>query len=290
MLNKTTIIDADTLSGSSFLDTGVKSTIKDTLALHGYCLLRNFAGDRELFDQLVNQLCSTVTFDPARESLNKSLQKVDAGTAKIGLHIENGNTPNIPELVFFYCQQAAKHGSRTTLCDGTQLLALLPAELQTLFGKPLTITRTLPEALWKSYLVNEHPMLSEVDQVSSEHLQQMLSARPELTGTVNSDDSFTYRLTIHPLMESKMGKHSAFANAILGPSFNYEPPVYEFADGTIVSNELKNQLAELAESVTIEIPWQSGDIAIIDNWRVMHGRREITDAENRKLFIGMGNL
>ncbi len=290
MLNKTSIIDAKTLPRSSFRGMNVKSSINDKLVMHGYCLLRNFSVDRELFDQLVNYMCSTVTFDPTTHKLNKSLQKVNAGTEKIGLHVENGNTPSIPELVFFYCQQAAQHGSCTTLCDGAQLLALLPDNLQALFEQPLTVTSTLPEVLWKSYLVSEHPMLTEVEQVKHHHLEETLAARPELTGSVSSDNSLAYRLTLNPLISSKLGERPAFANAILGPSFNEDAPAYEFADGTTVSDELKHELAELAESITVEIPWQVGDIAIIDNWRVMHGRRQAMGPENRKLFMGMGNL
>ena len=48
-------------------------------------------------------------------------------------------------------------------------------------------------------------------------------------------------------------------------------------------------LRALAETYTHEINWQDGDIAVIDNTRVMHGRRAIVDT-NRQLFIGMGNL
>ena len=45
----------------------------------------------------------------------------------------------------------------------------------------------------------------------------------------------------------------------------------------------------IAETSTHEINWQDGDIAILDNTRVMHGRRAIADA-NRNLFIGMGTI
>jgi alpha-ketoglutarate-dependent taurine dioxygenase len=48
-------------------------------------------------------------------------------------------------------------------------------------------------------------------------------------------------------------------------------------------------LAELCERYTQEIQWQDGDIAIIDNKRFMHGRREIlVPLEHRKLYISMG--
>jgi alpha-ketoglutarate-dependent taurine dioxygenase len=30
---------------------------------------------------------------------------------------------------------------------------------------------------------------------------------------------------------------------------------------------------DLAEALTVELAWQKGDVAIVDNFRVMHGRR-----------------
>lgn len=290
MLNQITIVHAEISDEKTVLDKNVQLSIHESVRLHGYCILRDFMPDRAQFNSLVDSMCSTVTFDPARENLDKSVQKVDSGTAAIGLHIENGNTPNVPELVFFYCQLSARHGSHTTLCDGVQLLSLLSAETRQQFEKPITVSRTLPEEFWKAYLVAEHPQLNQIDEVTVAHLEQMLSVYPALSGYVNADNSLTYRLVIHPFMISRLCRLTAFANAILGPSFNYEAPVYEFADGTTISDDLMNNLADLAESITVEIPWETGDIAIIDNWRVMHGRREILDAENRELFIGMGNL
>ena len=49
------------------------------------------------------------------------------------------------------------------------------------------------------------------------------------------------------------------------------------------------EIREIAEEFTHEINWQDGDIAVLDNTRVMHGRRAIADA-NRNLFIGMGQI
>ena len=77
--------------------------------------------------------------------------------------------------------------------------------------------------------------------------------------------------------------------AILGPSHNYEPPVYTLDDGTVVTADEIVGLREIAEAFTVEINWQDGDVAVIDNMRVMHGGRAIKD-QDRQLFIGMGRL
>ena len=72
-------------------------------------------------------------------------------------------------------------------------------------------------------------------------------------------------------------------------SHNYEPPVYRLDDGSVVSADEIKELRDIAETCTVEINWQDGDVAVIDNTRVMHGRRAIKD-QDRTLFIGMGRL
>ena len=76
---------------------------------------------------------------------------------------------------------------------------------------------------------------------------------------------------------------------MLGPSHNYAPPRYRFNDDDIVSEDEIEEMRALAETCTHEINWQDGDIAVLDNTRIMHGRRAIVDT-NRQLFIGMGNV
>ena len=290
MLNKSTLFTATSKSQNLPSEATHFEPLWDTLNAHGYCLLRNYAIDIPSFSHLVRRMCNTVTLDPARTSSTNAVQKVDAGTDALGLHIENGNTPNAPELVFFYCQKSPRQGSQTTLCDGVTLLANLPEELKELFSQKLYVSRTISEEHWKTYLANEHPAVESAGQVTARHLTEMLAMRDNIEGVLNADQSLTYRLSVDPVLNSNLCKQRAFANAILGPSFSYEPPVYEFKNGVVIDDQLKLQLATIAEQNTLEISWNDGDLAIIDNHRVMHGRRKITDSSSRELFIGMGNL
>jgi len=261
---------------------------KQMRAINGWVLLRGFNTNLDNFSQLLNNVCTRLTFDPARNHPTQSTQKVDAGTAAIGLHTENGNTPSPPDLVAFCSVKSAKEGSQTTLCDGIDLYQLMPDYLKRRLNQPLTVTRSLPENRWKRYVANEHPDITTPEQVTIKHLEQVLSQNPGQTAQLNDQGDLEYSLTISPIVHHRSGK-KAFANAILGPSFNYEPPRYQFADGSPLSQKLKNELAELAEHVTFELQWHDNDVVLIDNTRVMHGRREILgDPQERQLFIGMG--
>lgn len=269
-------------------DAALLAHIRSDLARDGWTLLRGFDPQMEDFSDLVTTLCSRVTFDPARNHSTDKTQMVDAGLGPIGLHIENGNTPRCPDIVTFFAQNAAFEGSQTTICDGRAVWNRFDPAHKARWSQKMTVERVLPEALWKRYLANEHPAISEPEEVTMEHVLQFEQAVPGQGFTLHDDGSLTYRLTVEPARGSVFGgAERGFANAVLGPSHNYQPPRYRMADGSDVTPDEVEEIRAIAEEVTHEINWQDGDIAVLDNTRVMHGRRAIADT-NRNLFIGMG--
>lgn len=277
-----------TLTANTF-DTQEIANIKANLINNGWLLIRGKECDLYDFSALMQSLCSKLTFDPARQLSSKETQKVDAGKVAVGLHIENGNTPLPPDIVAFYSQKSAVIGSQTTVCDGALLWQSLPKHLKNIFNQQITVSRTLPEHLWKRYVATALSM-SE-DQVEDKHLTIFLKQVSNQAGQLNEMGELHYQLTINPVLNKNLSLKAAFANALLGPSFNYQKPKYTFADGSEVSEEVIAEVSELAERLTQEVQWQDNDIVIIDNKRVMHGRREIIgDLSERELFIGMGTI
>lgn len=265
------------------------AALRARLAEDGWAVLRGFDVDMAAFSALTARVCRRITFDPARAMAEDNTQKVDAGLGPIGLHIENGNTPVCPDVVLFYSARAAFEGSQTTICDGREVAARFDEDRRARWSRPVTVRRRLPELLWKRYLANEHPAISRPEEVREEHILQFQAAIPNQSFQLNDDGSLDYGLTIAPIRASNLSGGAGFANAILGPSHNYEPPTYAFADGEVVGADEIEEIRAIAEDCTHEINWQDGDVAVIDNTRVMHGRRAIVDAE-RQLFIGMGAL
>ncbi|MEE4188870.1 MAG: TauD/TfdA family dioxygenase [Roseobacter sp.] len=278
-----------TEAGTASVTPAILEEINSHLVSDGWTLLRGFEMNMPTFSAITQKLCKSITFDPARENTDKNTQKVDAGLGPIGLHIENGNTPVCPDIVAFFSTKAAFEGSQTTICDGRRVFDTFSEPQQARWSQRMTVTRTLPEALWKRYLANEHPAISEPEEVTHEHILQFKAAIPDQDFTLNDDGSLEYRIKVSPVRASSISGGKAFANAILGPSHNYEPPVYTLEDGSTVSSDEVETLRDIAETCTVEINWQDGDVAVIDNTRVMHGRRAIKD-QDRQLFIGMGRL
>jgi len=265
--------------------------IKQRLHQQGWVLLRDEGYDLGTFSSLMNRLCERLTFDPAREYSSPQTQTVDAGTDAVGLHIENGNTPLPPDIVAFHSALSATKGSQTTVCDGAEVYHNLPAELKLLFGGTMTVSRYLPKPIWQRYVAKALAPNGGVDEsdISLSDLDLFMQKVPGQSYSLAHDDGIEYTLKFQPVRSDNVSGVRAFANAILGPSYNYQTPIYRFSDRTELSQEIIEQLRELCERYTQEIAWQDGDVAVIDNKRIMHGRREILVPLNeRKLYIGMG--
>ena len=46
-----------------------------------------------------------------------------------------------------------------------------------------------------------------------------------------------------------------------------------FGDGTAIEHTDMAVAIELADELSFDIPWKTGDVALVDNFLVMHGRR-----------------
>lgn len=261
-----------------------RDVLIDQLAQHGYLVLRGFATNINAFSRLVRQTSGRISLDPARSFSGGTAQKVDAGTGPVGLHCENGNSPFWPELCWFYCEREPSLGSQTTICDGYLVYDNLNPEARDAFAaQDIVYSRRVPEDLWKTYalhaLAGQEDGPKHLDQVTIEHLWNLMSAKEGSNITLNEDRSIHYRFRTPAVRQSAISGAArlAFANSIFGPSYNYETPVISFADGTPIPVDLLAEVDAVCDRHTHEVGWHTGDVVLIDNTRVMHGRRRIED-------------
>ena len=58
-----------------------------------------------------------------------------------------------------------------------------------------------------------------------------------------------------------------------------------FGDGSLLDPATMNKVIAMAEEITFDLPWQTGDVALVDNFVTMHGRR--TFEGTRKVLASM---
>ncbi|EFE95266.1 TauD/TfdA family dioxygenase [Serratia odorifera] len=255
-----------------------------TLHDHGYAVLRGFQHGIGEFSRLVRQTSGRISLDPARSFDGDTAQKVDAGYDKVGLHCENGNSPFWPDLCWFYCQLAPAQGSQTTVCDGKLVYQHLSADARAAFAaQDIAYSRRVEESKWKTYafhaLATQANAPASLEETTLAHLLALTEGAAGTQITLDDDGAIRYRFQTPAIRASRINLREVnnFANSIFGPSNNYEKPQITFADGSEIPRDLLAEADTVCDRFTDDVGWQHGDIVLIDNSRVMHGRRRIED-------------
>jgi len=267
-----------------------KNDVLGLLKESGFLVFRGLESDVTSFTNFVKSMSSRLSLDPARTFHSEVAQKVDAGLDAVGLHCENGNSPFWPDLAWFFCERAASVGSFTTVCDGYQVWDALPEEVrQTFTDKEIVYERLVPEDKWKNYVIHCNKGLIDYEAIELSDLEKLKSGIGHADIRENEDGSIVYRFRVGAARPTLFSPKLAFANSILGPSYNYKAPQISFEDGKPFTPQLMNHIESVTKRFTVDIRWRSGDIVLIDNTRVMHGRRKIED-KNRLIYNALSYI
>ncbi len=261
-----------------------KSFILENLFKYGALQFNNFEACPESFSMFIKGLSSKVTSDPARKASTENTQLIEAGEMEMGLHLENGNAPFLPDLQFFYCQKAPKKKSRTTYCDGAKAFKKLSKQTANLLeSRKIMYSRTIDEVKWKKYFSTELG-------ISIDSLDQVLSHLPEDTQIFDhKNGKIEWRVRRYAVYSEPFSKFKVQAHCILAPSLNYDIPRITWSDGSIISPSVFSEVIESCESETHPFYLEDGDVIILNNHRFMHGREEIQDSK-RIIYGGQSYL
>jgi alpha-ketoglutarate-dependent taurine dioxygenase len=62
-----------------------------------------------------------------------------------------------------------------------------------------------------------------------------------------------------------------------------------FEDGSPISDELRLKLFEVTNALSLMLEWKQGDVLMIDNLRMMHGRAAFKKDDARRILVKMGD-
>ena len=60
-----------------------------------------------------------------------------------------------------------------------------------------------------------------------------------------------------------------------------------FGDGSPIPTAYLDFIAQLTREFTYELQWQEGDVALVDNYTTMHGRRSYGGDRKRQVLVAM---
>lgn len=185
-----------------------------------------------------------------------------------------------PELLWFFCRKPALCGGETLLCDGAELFDALPQEIRAaLSRRDILYERNHDQATWKRLYCTD-----SVETLKSYCLDSGIDL------TVHQDGGITTRFVCSPLRHQR--NRTVFINNLLPFALRMirEPErtgaSVRFADGETIPVDWVLTMESVANEIARPVSWQAGDIVIVDNSRILHGRRALTDSE-RTVYIRM---
>lgn len=253
---------------------------------HGAVLLRGFPIELDEFRTFNDLWCSSSVFNesPDRQLLDAAhnIQSVNGGSAPFPLHPELSREPWKPDVCFFLCLQPPVSGGETTLCDGVEIVRRLPVPIREAMAvrRLLYVQPAAPETL-AYWLGTATPDDARLAAPPASCPYRFVRAGP---GVV--------RVFTRPMLHrSRFGGELAFGNFLLFARDYLGLPNFPVMDnGQRVPDDWMEAVRRAAEPITAPIAWQQGDLVMIDNSRVMHGRRAIVDADNRLIASCFGYL
>jgi hypothetical protein len=253
---------------------------------HGALLLRGFATDLDSFRHFAEQFCLASTFNDSRgrQLLDEvhNIQSVNRGVAPFPLHPELSREPWKPDVCFFSCLNPPRAQGATTICDGVEIVAQLPAEVRGAFEgrRLLYVQQATPEEL--DFWVGT-PSPSDA---------QLAAPPPQCPYSFSRAHGMILRAFTRPVLHRPMfADGPAFGNFLLFARYCLGIPDFPlFEDGSPVPGHLLAAVKSTSDRLTAAIAWQRGDLLMIDNSRFMHGRTAVIDADERLIASYFGYL
>jgi hypothetical protein len=282
-----------TLDGAAAWVAENRRQLCDRAALHGAILFRGFplAGPED-FDRFIT------AFDlpnfPYEESLSNAVRVVKTArvftaneappTVTIFLHHEMAQTPIYPSKLFFFCEQPSESGGATPLCRSDvlwdRLRSKCPEFARDCESKGLKYSNVMPSQndpnsgmgrSWQSTLRASTP----------EQAEERLKALG-YSWTWLADGSLRATTPMLPAVRKLADGRTSFFNQLIAAfqgwkdERNDPAKAITFGEGTPLDRDAVNVATGLGEELSFNLAWQRGDVALVDNYVTMHGRRAFT--------------
>lgn len=270
-----------------------REQLLDDLAQHGAVLLRGFpVSNHDDFDAVVRAFdLRNFTYSDSLSNavrVNRTERVFTANEAPpsvaIYLHHEMAQTPVYPSRLFFFCEHAPEADGETPLCRSDVLLERLAKE------RPAFVDAC--ERLGVRYS-NVMPGEDDPESGQGRSWRSTLGTgeRREAEAKLNAlgyqyewadDDTLRATTPVLPIVRTLKDGRRVFFNQLIAAFCGWQDrrndprKAIRFGDDSPIPVEDMQCAIDLAEDLTFDLAWQSGDVALVDNFLVMHGRRPYT--------------
>lgn len=212
-------------------------------------------------------------------------------------HNESSHFSSWPLRQFFFCVTPSPTGGETPLLDCREVYEQLDREIVEEFERRgLMYVRNFSEGVnvpWQEFFHTDDraavEQACERAGMTCEWTELGLRVRQLAKGVQThprtGERIFFNQVQLHHVAcldeETRSALRQLFADEDLPRNVHY-------GDGTPIPDETIERISEVYEQLSVEAPWQRGDLIALDNMLVAHARRPF--AGERKIVVAMGKM
>ncbi|HEX6292326.1 MAG TPA: TauD/TfdA family dioxygenase [Herpetosiphonaceae bacterium] len=276
--------------------------IESQLLKFGGILFRNFQIRTETeFEQLITAASGTpLAYNDRATPRSQITSHIFTSTdypadQQIELHNESSYAHTWPLKIFFFSQIVAAEGGATPIADSRQIVARIdPAIRQRFIEKQVMYVRNFGQEFglpWQTVFNTTDRATMEAFCRSAdiavewkdEQRLRTRQIRPAVARHPSTGDMvwFNQATAFHVSTLA-----AATRDLLLGEYAPDELPKNVFyGDGTPIEDDVLDHIRAIYRQATVAFPWQPGDLLMLDNMLVAHGRAPFVGP--RKVLVGM---
>ncbi|WP_438040318.1 amino acid adenylation domain-containing protein [Sorangium sp. So ce128] len=281
-----------------------RAFVEEQLLRHGAVLFRGFPiKSAPEFEQVAQAICGELFGEYGDLPREKTGQHIYSSTPypadkAILFHNESSHLPRWPLKQWFFCVQAAPEGGATPIVDCRRLYEALAPDVRERFRRSglLYVRNFTPgfDVGWQDFFHTTDPAIVEercraggmrCEWLAGGRLRISQRGPAVLSHPKTGEQVFFNQIQLH---------HPAYLEAPVRESLlamvgeQWLPRNVTYGDGAPIEVETTRALGEAYERCAVRFPWQEGDIILLDNMLVAHGRDPFSGP--RKIVVAMGEM
>jgi alpha-ketoglutarate-dependent taurine dioxygenase len=269
----------------------------DLFKRHGVLGFAGFGADLRAFEEFTNRFSDDYMSHEGggsvREVVNRDGDQTIMSVAysynaesqhsfPLALHSDRSYTKSQPPIMWFCCKQPSDKEGETTVADGRTFCQELSESTRRFFlANPIKYVRRYKDGEWQ--------LLWQTD--SRERVAEY-ARQNDMQFVAHDDGSVQTEYQTYAIRKSKWGNEDVFVNSMLLVEWQEsvlkrsDTTAIRMADGSKISDAIWDELKGLADALTRYVVWNPGDFIMLDNTRMLHGRRAFTDPK-REIWVRM---
>ncbi|PMB25858.1 condensation domain-containing protein, partial [Fischerella thermalis CCMEE 5319] len=277
--------------------------IEQKLLKHGAILFRDF----EINSTSVFENFMRVISPELLEYRERSTPRTDLGGniytsteypahEHIALHNEFSYAYTWPLKICFYCAETAVYGGETPIADCRQFLAKINPKIKDKFiEKQVMYVRNYGNGIdlsWQeAFQTNDKSVVEDYCRQAPMEFEWLDENRLRTRQVRPS-------VAIHPKTQEMVWFNQAHLFHISNLDLEVREALLElfnasdiprntyYGDGSTIDISVLDEIREVYQQVSVKFPWQQGDVLLLDNMLVAHGRNPFVG--KRKILVAMG--